>query len=96
MTRRAPEKVKAPTGDPIAGPEDAIGTATLRWLRDFAAGGIITTDAALRVVSWNRWLVTATGIPEQAAVGRPLLEVLPSFVERGFDQLLRGRADRAW
>src|SRR5687767_3444777 len=69
----------------MQGPEDPIGTATLRWLRDFAAGGIITTDAALRVVSWNRWLVNATGISEQGAVGRPLLEVLPSFVERGFD-----------
>ena len=77
MTRRAQEKVKAQGSDPASRPEDAIGTATLRWLRDFAAGGIITTDAALRVVSWNRWLVNATGIPEQAAIGRPLLEVLP-------------------
>ena len=86
MTRRAPEKAKLESKDLMRGPEDAIGTATLRWLRDFAAGGIITTDAALRVISWNRWLVTATGISEEAAVGRPLLEVLPSFADRGFDQ----------
>jgi signal transduction histidine kinase len=65
--------------------EDTIGAATLRWLRDSAAGGIMTTDAALRVVSWNRWLVTATGIAESGAVGRHLLDVLPSFGERGFD-----------
>ena len=63
-----------------------IGEATLRWFHEAASGGIITTDADLRIVAWNKWLVAATGIAENAAVGHPLLEVLPSFVERGFDQ----------
>ena len=83
---RIQEKVKPESTATMRGPDPAIGTATLLWLRDFAAGGILTTDSELRVVSWNRWLVNATGIPEEAAVGRPLLEVLPSFAERGFDQ----------
>ena len=78
---RSPDKVKLSDGYG----DDAIGTAALRWFRDSAAGGIMTTDATLRVVSWNRWLVTATGIAESDAVGRPLLDVLPSFAERGFD-----------
>ena len=63
-----------------------IGDATLRWLHESATGGIVTTDTSLRIVAWNKWLAAATGIPDESAVGRPLLEVLPSFVERGFDQ----------
>jgi signal transduction histidine kinase/ActR/RegA family two-component response regulator len=65
---------------------DAIGGATLRWFRESATQGILTTDESLRVVSWNRWLVAATGISEADAVGRSVLDVLPSFVQRGFDQ----------
>jgi signal transduction histidine kinase/CheY-like chemotaxis protein len=70
----------------MAGSDQVIGDATLRWLHESAGGGIVTTDSSLRVTSWNKWLVTATGIPESAAVGHELFTVLPSFVERGFDQ----------
>ena len=66
--------------------ETAIGDATLRWFQESASFGMMTTDAALKITGWNRWLVAATGIAEDAAVGRHLLEVLPSFIERGFDQ----------
>jgi signal transduction histidine kinase/CheY-like chemotaxis protein len=66
--------------------DTAIGDATLRWFRESASFGMLTTDAALQVTSWNRWLVVATGIAEEQALGRHLLQVLPSFVERGFDQ----------
>ena len=76
----------APTRDVTSAFDRRIGEATLRWMHESATGGIVTTDTALRIVSWNRWLATATGISEESAVGRPLLDVLPSFVERGFDQ----------
>ena len=76
----------APTRDVTSASDRRISEATLRWMHESATGGIVTTDTALRIVSWNRWLVTATGISEESAVGRPLLDVLPSFVERGFDQ----------
>ena len=66
--------------------DTAIGEATLRWFRESASFGMLTTDAALQITSWNRWLVTAIGIPEEQAVGRQLLQVLPSFVERGVDE----------
>ena len=66
--------------------ETAIGEATLRWFRESASFGMLTTDAALQITSWNRWLVSATGIAEDAAIGRHLLDVLPSFIDRGFDQ----------
>ena len=75
-----------PSAVDVTGPrDDAIGRATLRWFGEAAAQGIVTTDERLRVRGWNRWMVAATGIAEDAALGRPLLEVLPSFVERGFD-----------
>ncbi len=74
-----------PSAIDVTGRDDAIGRATLRWFGEAAAQGIITTDELLRVRGWNRWMVAATGIPEEAALGRPLVEVLPSFLERGFD-----------
>ena len=75
-----------PSASDVAARTDPIGEATLRWFHEAASGGIVTTDADLRVVAWNKWLVAATGIAGDDAVGRPLLEVLPSFTERGFDQ----------
>ena len=74
-------------------PEERIGGATLQWFRDSATQGIFTTDASLRIASWNRWLVAVTGITEQKAVGRPILDVLPSFGERGFEQHYRDALD---
>src|SRR5262245_23898474 len=40
--------------------------------------GLLTTDRALIVRSWNAWLTDATGIGEDRANGRPLLELIPS------------------
>jgi PAS domain S-box-containing protein len=74
------------TSDVAARPGTAIGDATLRWFRDSASSGIATTDADLRIVAWNKWMTANTGIAEEDAVGRLLVEILPSFVERGFDQ----------
>ena len=65
---------------------DAIDRATVRWFREGASQGIFTTDESLRIRAWNRWLTAATGIPESAALGRTVGDVLPSFVERGFDE----------
>jgi len=79
-------------GEPI----DAatLARATLRWFDDYAGGGILTTDTELRIRSWNQWLVDATDIAAQTAIGRPLFEVIPTLRERGFDlyydEALRG------
>ena len=75
-----------PTSDVTNPIGAAVGEATLRWFRESASFGMLTTDAALLVTSWNRWLATTTGIAEEDAVGRHLLQVLPSFVERGFNE----------
>ena len=75
----------------MGGPDPAadaatLGSATLQWFNDHAAFGIFTTDAELRIRSWNEWVHAATGIASSAAVGRPLFDVVPALQERGFDQ----------
>jgi len=72
-------------GDTSADPL-GLAAATLQWLNDHAAEGILTTDADLRVRAWNHWLSTATGISPEAALGRPLFDIVPSLRERGFDR----------
>jgi HEAT repeat protein len=39
--------------------------------------GLLTTDRELVVRSWNPWLAAATGLSEDQASGRPLLELVP-------------------
>lgn len=64
---------------------EALAGITLQWFNDHAAEGIFTTDTALRILSWNRWLHTATGVDPETAVGRLLFDVVPSLRERGFE-----------
>ena len=70
------------------GPVDAVtlARATLQWFDVHAVGGIFTTDAELRVRSWNQWLRSASGISEADAIGHSLFEVIPTLLERGFDR----------
>ena len=71
-----------------AGPVDTVtlSRATLQWFDDHAVGGIFTTDAELRVRSWNQWLRSASGISAADAIGHSLFEVIPTLRERGFDR----------
>ena len=46
--------------------------------------GILTTDAALVIRSWNDWLVRATGVRSNDAVGQPLSALAPGLEARGF------------
>ena len=45
--------------------------------------GILTTDAALVVCSWNDWLERATGIRASGAIGQPLSTLAPGLEGRG-------------
>jgi HEAT repeat protein len=45
--------------------------------------GLFTIDCAFVVRSWNRWLAEATGIHEEHARGRPLVELYPELKTRG-------------
>jgi signal transduction histidine kinase/ActR/RegA family two-component response regulator len=69
----------------MAAGADTIAAALLRWLDEVAAHGVFTTDDALVVRTWNRWLETHTGIAAPAAIGAPLLDLLPDLTARGMD-----------
>src|SRR6185436_13638304 len=77
------------TGPPVSGRTfdgpDVMTSATLRWMDEFAAQGIFTTDTSLTIRSWNRWLVEQTGSPTEAVVGLGLFESFPQLVARGFE-----------
>jgi HEAT repeat protein len=45
--------------------------------------GVFTADVSLKLVSWDSWLVRATGIAESAAIGKPLTEIIPNLESRG-------------
>jgi PAS domain S-box-containing protein len=66
-----------------------LAAAVLHWCEQQGPQGIVITDASLRVSVWNQWMTDTTGITQDAAVGRPLFEVVPSLLERGFDQYYR-------
>jgi PAS domain S-box-containing protein len=64
-----------------------LDTATLRWLKDSANYGILTTDAELKVCGWNRWLELQSGQSADRMLGRHLLEAYPELVGRRLDGL---------
>ena len=63
-----------------------LAAALVEWLEANSVRGLFTTDAALRIRSWNQWLVTTTGLGRTEVIGRPLFEAFPSLVDRGMDQ----------
>jgi signal transduction histidine kinase len=66
-----------------------LNTATLQWLNELTAQGILTTDTDLRIRGWNRWLELYSGRRAEDMLGRDLLEVYPELVERRLDQWYR-------
>lgn len=72
-----------------------LNDATLRWLNDLAAQGILTTDPELRIASWNRWLEQHTGYRADDVVGRHLFAVYPDLqhggLSRRYEQALAGQ-----
>ena len=41
--------------------------------------GVVVLDAQGAVVGWNDWIVRASGISKQAALGKPLLSIFPGL-----------------
>jgi PAS domain S-box-containing protein len=66
-----------------------VESAMLEWAQNHGDRGVFTTDTDLQIKSWNLWLADATGVTPGEAIGQPLLELVPSLVERGLDQAYR-------
>jgi PAS domain S-box-containing protein len=72
---------------------DAFAEGTLRWFQDHVAQGLFTTDCDLKIRTWNRWMAAATGLEASTVVGQPLLDIVPSLVDRGLDVHFREALD---
>ena len=74
-------------------PEE-LNNAILVWTHELAPHGIFTTDQELRITSWNHWLERHSSLRAEQVLGRPLLDIIPSLVERRladyFKDALRG------
>lgn len=63
-----------------------LNAAMLRWLDELSNQGVFTTDAEVRIRSWNRWLVRHTGYLAEDVIGLPLFDLYPELKERGFQR----------
>lgn len=54
---------------------------------------MFTTDRALVVQTWDAWMADATGVPESAACGEPLVRLYPELASRGLLARLRRVAE---
>jgi signal transduction histidine kinase len=63
--------------------------AILAWMQEVAPYGIFTTDSELRIRTWNRWLVSHSGLPAEVVVGRRLVDVFPDIHARRLDEYLQ-------
>jgi signal transduction histidine kinase len=61
----------------------------VRWFDEFADQGIFTTDAHLRVTSWNQWLERHSGRTAAQTLGEALFDIYPDLVARGLDEPYR-------
>ncbi|HWH68092.1 MAG TPA: PAS domain S-box protein [Candidatus Sulfotelmatobacter sp.] len=79
-----PENPDAPT---LA--QDQLHAAILAWTLELAPHGLFTTDTELKITSWNQWLETHARKNAAEVLGKPLVEVIPSLLERRLDHYYR-------
>ena len=75
--------------DPTTARADLLTTAMLRWFTELSNQGIFTTDGALVIRSWNKYLEDHSGLSAADVVGRGLLDVFPDLAARGLDAHFR-------
>lgn len=73
-------------GEPPARDTFSARDAMLDWMQQIAPYGIFTTDAELRIRSWNHWLGMHSGLSAEKVIGRPLVEVFPEVKARRLDE----------
>ena len=75
-------------------PVSADALALLHDVGDLLERGVLVLDHELRIVGWNRWLTTASGLGAADVLGRFLTDVFPdlrdSAAEEAFRRALTG------
>lgn len=61
-------------------------TAILHWMFEFAAQGLLVTDAKFNICACNKWLEKQSGKKETELINHNLFEVFPELKSRGFDR----------
>ncbi len=61
---------------------ETLSSAIIAWTDEHAPQGIFTTDCDLRLTSWNQWLEHHSRLRAEQVLGKPLVEVIPSLLER--------------
>ncbi len=63
--------------------------AVLGWVQEIAPYGVFTTDAELRIQSWNQWLAARSGRKEDELLGQSLFAAFPEIEARQFHDRYR-------
>src|SRR4030095_13661776 len=58
----------------------------LQGIAEATCLGIMTTDAVLKITSWNNWLENSSGISASEVVGGNLLDAFPELVAHRCDR----------
>ena len=88
-----PTSARAAQVDAGHGAVDGGVIAPAQRRQDGGPAGVFTTDLALVVQSWDRWLMEATGLAESDVYGRPIAELFPDLERRGLLGRLRRVAE---
>lgn len=75
---RARQFDESSAGRALPDPGELVATN----VQELVPYGIFTTDSDLRIRSWNRWLVTQSGLPAESVIGHPVGEVFPDLGKR--------------
>ncbi len=62
-----------------------INQGILSWLHERANSGIFTTDTALNILTWNRWLEDHCKLKRSDVVGKNLFELYPDLAARNLN-----------
>ena len=77
------------TDSTIATPAAASGHAHLSTrILALASMGLMVLDPDLRVVVWNQWLASHSGLSASRVLGRPLFELFPELAGQRLEQLV--------
>ena len=67
-----------------------VQAAVSGWIAQDTRQGFFTTDAQLRILTWNRWMEIHSGYSAGGVLGRNLLEVYPEIASRGIQEYYIG------
>src|ERR687888_2826904 len=69
--------------------EKLLDASLLQWVKRSVDRGVFTTDAKLRICTWNKWLERYSGHNAEDVIGRSLLEIYPELKIRRLEQHYR-------